>query len=592
MASVAQAAVIAREDVPGNRRLVAYVMAAADASVDPAALRAHLGASLPDYMMPSAFVTLDKLPLTPNGKLDRKALPAPDLTPANVWRGPRTPQEEMLCALFAEVLGLERVGIDDNFFALGGDSIMSIQLVSRARKAGLVITPRAVFQHQTVEGLAGIAGLVQETAAALPDLATGALPATPIMRRLAEQGGPIERFNQAMLLQVPAGLQEKHLIAALQAMLDHHDALRLRHTPSSQSTDLSLEIAPAGTVDAKACIRRIDVCGLDDAELRGCISEAAQAAERRLAPAAGMMVQAVWFDAGADVAGRLLLTIHHLAVDGVSWRILLPDLAAAWEAIANGREPALPARSTSFRRWAQRLTVEAQDAERVGELSFWTGMLSEPSLSLVEGALDPDRDTGGTARHLTLTLPAALTGALLTRVPAAFHGGINDVLLTGLVVASADWCRHRGRGGASQSSDHALLLDLEGHGREEIFGRRRSLAHGGLVHQPVPVAARPRRARPRRGHGRRRRARPRGEDHQGAVARAARQRARLWPAALSESADGSAARRPCGAAARLQLSRTLRGCGGGLGRGARGGAARRRRSAARSRARGQCVHAR
>ena len=180
------------------------------------------------------------------------------------------------------------------------------------------------------------------------------------------------------------------------------------------------------------------------------------------------MVQAVWFDAGAQDAGRLLLTIHHLAVDGVSWRILLPDLAAAWAAIARGEEPALPARGTSFRRWAQRLAVEAQDAGRVGELSFWSGMLSAPSLSLVDGALDPARDTAGTAGHLTLTLPAALTGALLTRLPAAFHGGINDVLLTGLVVAIADWCRRRGRG-AGRGSDQAVLLDLEGHGREEIF---------------------------------------------------------------------------------------------------------------------------
>ena len=255
-ADVAQAAVIAREDVPGNKRLVAYVVGSA---ADPATLRAHLAASLPDYMVPSAFVVLDKLPLTPNGKLDRNALPAPDLSPAQVRRDPRTPREELLCALFAEVLGLERVGIDDNFFALGGDSIMSIQLVSRARKAGLTITPRAVFQHQTVEALAGVADLMAEPAEATPDLATGPLPATPIMRRLAELGGPIERFNQAMLLQVPAGVHEEHLIAALQAVLDHHDALRLRHVPSAQSDDFSLEIAPSGTIDAKACTRRIDV---------------------------------------------------------------------------------------------------------------------------------------------------------------------------------------------------------------------------------------------------------------------------------------------------------------------------------------------
>jgi Acyl-CoA synthetases (AMP-forming)/AMP-acid ligases II len=131
-------------------------------TADPSALRAHLGRSLPDYMVPSGFVVLERLPLTPNGKLDRKALPAPELI-AGVRRGPRTPQEDMLCGLFAEVLGVERVGIDDNFFALGGDSIMSIQLVSRARKAGLVITPRAVFQHQTVAALAGVIGLVAPT---------------------------------------------------------------------------------------------------------------------------------------------------------------------------------------------------------------------------------------------------------------------------------------------------------------------------------------------------------------------------------------------------------------------------------------------
>ena len=188
-------------------------------------------------------------------------------------------------------------------------------------------------------------------------------------------------------------------------------------------------------------------------------------AECALAPAAGVMVQAVWFDAGADAAGLLLLSIHHLAVDGVSWRILVPDLAAAWRAIAGGQVPELPARGTSLRRWAQRLLSHAQDAGRVAELSFWRDLLSAPSLALIDGALDAQRDTAGTAGHLTLTLPAEVTGALLTRVAAAFHGGVNDVLLSALVVAVADWGRRRGRG-----TSQAVLIDLEGHGREEIFG--------------------------------------------------------------------------------------------------------------------------
>ena len=300
---------------------------------------------------------------------------------------------------------------------------------------------------------------------ARPDIAIGALPATPIMRWLEERGGPIERFNQAMLLQVPAALREDHLVAALQAVLDHHDALRLCMAAAAGTGEWSLEMAPPGAVRAGDCLRRIDVGGLDAAGLaRLHRPNRRWRRKQRLAPAAGVMVQAVWFDAGAERAGRLLLTIHHLAVDGVSWRILVPDLAAAWEAIAGGRAPALAPPGTSFRRWAQRLVAHAQDPERVGELAFWTGMLSEPALSLVDGALDPDRDIAGTAGHLTLTLPATVTGALLTRVPAAFHGGINDVLLTGLVLAVADWCRRRERGAGT-----AVLLDLEGHGREEIF---------------------------------------------------------------------------------------------------------------------------
>src|SRR5262249_52089711 len=280
----------------------------------------HVGARLPDYMVPSAIVVLDRLPLTANGKLDRGALPAPQVR-AGVVRLARSPREEVLCALFAEVLGLERVGIDDNFFALGGDSIVSIQLVSRTRKAGLMITPRAVFEHQTVAGLAGVAGVIGEPSRAA-DIATGGLAPTPIMRWLLERGGRLDRFNQAMLLQVPAGLREADLILALQAVLDHHDALRLRLDEAGEG-EWKLEVAPVGAVGAAACIRRIDIGDLDAGAREACICEQARAAESRLSPAAGEMVQAVWFDAGAQRPGRLLLSIHHLAVDGVSWRILV-----------------------------------------------------------------------------------------------------------------------------------------------------------------------------------------------------------------------------------------------------------------------------
>ena len=210
-AGVSQAVVIARQDGSGQPRLIGYVVASPGAALDTSALRSALGRSLPDYMVPSALMVLERLPLTPNGKLDRRALPEPEFASAHLHRAARSPQEAILCSLFAEVLGVERVGIDDNFFELGGDSIVSIQLVSRARQAGLSITPRAVFQHQTVEALAAAASVVADPARALPaadgaGLASGRLPATPIMRWLKERGGPLGRFSQSMLLRVPAGI--------------------------------------------------------------------------------------------------------------------------------------------------------------------------------------------------------------------------------------------------------------------------------------------------------------------------------------------------------------------------------------------------
>ena len=245
----------------------------------------------------------------------------------------------------------------------------------------------------------------------VPDIAVGAFAPTPIMRWLLGRGGAIDGFHQAMLLQVPAGLRQEHLAGALQALLDHHDGLRLRLVgPSGQGTgqagdDWHLEVSAVGTVSAAQCLRRVDVGGFDQTTLRACLSEQAQLAISELAPREGEMVRAVWFDAGPAAAGRLLLVIHHLAVDGVSWRILLPDLEAAYTAIAQGHRVSLAAPGTSMRRWSQRLAAEAQAERRLGEVAFWSAMLSRPSLSLYDGMLDPGRDVAGTAgrkrpRHL------------------------------------------------------------------------------------------------------------------------------------------------------------------------------------------------
>src|SRR5512139_69688 len=243
-------------------------------------------------MVPSAFVVLDRLPLTSNGKLDRRALPAPERDSERLYRAPRTPHEAVVCALFAEVLRLERVGLDDNFFALGGDSIVSIQLVSRARQAGLLLTPRLIFQHQTVEALAAAADVLAAAqssfaaaaasdaasvgATSVADVAVGPLPALPIMRWLCERGGPFGRFSQSLLLRSPAGLRQEHLAAALQGLLDHHDALRLKL--DAEGGAWAFEVQALGLVRADACLRRVDAADLDGDVLRSLIRQAAAAA--------------------------------------------------------------------------------------------------------------------------------------------------------------------------------------------------------------------------------------------------------------------------------------------------------------------------
>ena len=464
--AVAQAAVIAREDPGGDKRLVGYVVAQSGQRAEPALLRAHVAQSLPEYMVPGAIVVLEALPLSSNGKLDRKALPAPDFAMAKGrWRAPSSPQEEILCALFTEVLGISGVGIEGNFFELGGDSISSIQLVAKARKAGLIISPRDVFEHQSVEALAAAASVVQATDAApgADSGGVGRLPLSPIMHWLLGRGGSIRRFSQSMLLEVPARLTKEQLVGVLQAVLDHHDALRLRLVGASDSAEWSLEIPEPGTMKAAGCVRRVEVSGLDEGGRLACMEEEAQGAQARLEPEAGVMLQAVWFDAGPEQAGRLLVTIHHLAVDGVSWRILVPELAAGFEAIAAGRQPELEPCGTSFRHWARRLCAAAREAGRLEELPYWKATLSEPDALPRDQPLELREGILASVRHLTLRLPADVTVSLLTTVPAAFHGRVNDVLLTALVVAVAGWRRRRAPGKGS----NAVLIDLESHGREE-----------------------------------------------------------------------------------------------------------------------------
>ncbi|MFF3886347.1 non-ribosomal peptide synthase/polyketide synthase [Streptomyces sp. NPDC001914] len=465
---VGQVVVVAREDRPRVRQLAAYVVPAEGARrPEPEALRAHAAAVLPDYMVPAAVTVLDELPLLSNGKLDRKALPAPEFTPATGGREPANDRERTLCAQFADVLGLPRIGADDDFFALGGDSIVAMQLVGRARTAGLRVTPRQVFRHRTVAALAAVAvELGADATRPAHDDGSGTVPPTPIMHALRELGGPIAGYHQVAFVQTPAALDRTALRTVLQAVADRHDLLRARLERTGRAGDerWALQVPPPGTVDVAAWLRRVDVRGADDTALRAAVGEHARAAQDRLDPDAGRMVQAVWFDAGHGTPGRLLLLVHHLVVDGVSWRVLLPDLAAAWQDVSAGRTPDLAPVDLSFRRWSRRLAERATDPVREDELPLWTAILADaPALPALR-ALDSRLDVTATSRSLSRTLPADVTEPLLGRLPSVLGATVNDVLLTALALAFADW---RGRRGGGADTEGGVLVDLEGHGREE-----------------------------------------------------------------------------------------------------------------------------
>ncbi|MFC8010339.1 amino acid adenylation domain-containing protein [Streptomyces cinereoruber] len=487
---VVDVAVTALEDPGGRARLVAYLVAP---DTEPAAVRDALADLLPSYMVPAGWIPLPALPLTAHGKVDRRALPAPvgsgtaetaaaPPVPVPVpaaaagqrGRLPRNPAEQVLREIFAQVLGLDTVGADDAFFALGGDSISSIQVVGRARSRGIVLTPRDIFSLKTPAALAAL--VANATGATVPTAAgptaaedgVGEVEPTPIIAQLAEDlgelSGPAGQFNQHVLLRVPSAMTAGNLAPALQALLDRHDALRLTVTEPAPGI-WSLHTAERGSVAADRLISVVDASGAtgDPDALERLVAAEADTARTRLSPTDGVTLQAVLLHGGPGPTSHLLLLAHHTVVDGVSWRILTGDLEAAWTATAAGRTPAPEPVATSYRRWATTLAAQSRTPARIAELPYWQAQREDEPSVIGSRPLDPSRDTYGTARRLRLELPADQTAALLTAVPAAFHGEINDVLLGALTLAAADW-----RGRSAPDSARPLLIELEGHGREQI----------------------------------------------------------------------------------------------------------------------------
>ena len=435
---VADAVVVAHEDPPGVRRLVAYVVRTAEAPI--AELREFLGRTLPEHLVPAAFVFLDALPLNPSGKLNRAALPAPEFGAAQPDHvAPRTPTETVLATVWAEVLGVARVGVHDNFFELGGDSILSIQVVSRARQHGLRLKSKDLFLHQTIATLAGQVTVADDAVADAPTV--GDVPLTPVQQWFFEtHTARPAHFNQSVLVEVPSDVHEPALANALAGLMAHHDALRMR-----------FERTEDGWRQYNPPVEPLEVLHHNDTDDPVEIERIADELHAGFDLAAGPLFKAMLFG-GQRATRYLFLVAHHLVFDGVSWRIVLADLAKAYRQAAAGEPVDLGTRTTSFRDWAIRLAEHTANGGFDDELDHWTAVRT------VDLPVDHVDQQPAPKTDVAVRLDAEDTEALLRAAPAAYRARINDVLLTAVARAVTRWTGARG-----------VSVDLEGHGREEMF---------------------------------------------------------------------------------------------------------------------------
>ncbi|MBW4490245.1 MAG: amino acid adenylation domain-containing protein [Trichocoleus desertorum ATA4-8-CV12] len=442
----------------GQQRLVAYVVPESSKTLDSEILRSHLQARLPEYMVPAICISIAAFPLTANGKVDRRALPDPEAQTQNrqaQFVAPTTPAEAQLAEIWAQLLRLEQVGIHENFFELGGDSILSIQMTARANQAGLKITPKQVFEHQTIAKLAAIA--VPATAiTAEQGSVTGTLPLTPIQHWFfAQNMAESHHWNQSLLLEVQQPLTPETLQQIVTHLMQHHDVLRSQFIQAENgwtATHADQEILAPVTV--------VDLSGESETVQSEKITAIASELQAQLKLEQAPLMRAALFQLGANQPSRLLIVVHHLLIDGVSWRILLEDFQTAYAQLQRQQPIQLPAKTTSFQQWGEALQTYARSQTLQQEQAFWLNQAQQAQQDDLSLPVDDPsgENTVGRSQTVTVTLTPDETQTLLRDLPTKHQVQIQEVLLTALTQTLTNW-----------TGQSALWLDLEGHGREELF---------------------------------------------------------------------------------------------------------------------------
>ncbi|MEA5536966.1 non-ribosomal peptide synthetase [Crocosphaera sp. XPORK-15E] len=450
---ITEAVVVTQKDQLGNQSLVAYVICE-NQSNNQNQLQTFLKEKLPDYMIPRVFLFLEQLPLTPNGKVNRQDLPLPNwqnLESTDNFIAPETATQKILAQIWGDVLRQKQVGINDNFFELGGDSILSIAIIARANQAGLQLTPKQLFQHQTIAELAMVANTTTPICAK-QELITGEIPLTPIQHWFFEQKMlEPQHFNQSMMFLVPANLKPDILTQAVKQLLWHHDALRICFRENEQGwQQINQDFCQDDIIEV------VNLSEIPHNQQSETIEKIASQRQTNLNLSTGKLIKVVLFKLGNNVQNRLLIVIHHLVVDGVSWRILLEDISTVYQQLLQKETVKLPPKTTSFQDWAIRLQNHGTSEVITTELCYWLNQQCVNSLPLDK--LGINTNTEASVKTITTALSKEETQILLEIVPKVYNTMINDVLLTALVESITQW-----------TGFSSLLINLEGHGREDLF---------------------------------------------------------------------------------------------------------------------------
>ncbi len=454
--AVNEAAVIFREDRPGIKRLVAYFTANNDTSIESSELRKYLNEILPDYMVPSPFVKLDKMPKTPNGKIDKKNLPEPIedyLVLSNKFVEAESDTEKILLHIWKDVLKINKIGVLDNFFELGGDSILGIQVIAKANFAGLKLSPKNLFEAPTILGLANLAKQAKKVIAE-QGMISGEFPLTPIQQWFFEKrfGNP-NHWNQSILLEVSEKIDIGKFEQAVNETMKHHDVLRLRYKRNEneyrQFFSEMISNIPFAIEDLSAS---------DNHAVLKLITEKANAYQRSLDIEKGPLFRIVYFKLNENENDRLLIVIHHLVIDGVSWGIILEDLQTVYDQLKSGIEVKLPLKTTSFKYWSEKLLSSANDQIWIDELSYWKKLKQLNEYAKIPVDFYNGKNMENTQGKIIVRIPAEKTAILIKETIQKFNTNVVEILLSAFNYSLSQW-----------SGKRKHIIGIEGHGREDLF---------------------------------------------------------------------------------------------------------------------------